>query len=92
MRLIWTPESETDRINIFTQIATDNPSAAFALEEIIEDRADQLLDFPEMGRPGMLPDTRELTVHPNYRLVYELVGDGVHILNVVHARRDWPEG
>ena len=92
MKLIWTPESETDRINIFTQIATDNPSAAFALEEIIDERADQLLDFPEMGRPGMLPDTRELTVHPNYRLVYELVGDGVHILNVVHARRDWPEG
>ncbi len=91
MRLIWTPASETDRINIFRHIAADNPSAAFSLEELIEERADQLLDFPEMGRPGMLPGTRELSVHPNYRLVYELVGDDVNILNVVHARRDWPE-
>ena len=90
MRLIWTLASETDRINIFQYIAANNPSAAFALEEIIEERADQLLDFPEMGRAGLSPDTRELTVHPNYRLVYELVGDEVHILNVVHARRDWP--
>ncbi len=92
MRIIWTPASETDRINIFHYIAADNPSAAFELEQIIEERADQLLGFPEMGRPGMLPDTRELTVHPNYRLIYELVGDDVQILNVVHARRDWPEG
>ena len=90
--MIWTPASETDRINIFQYIAADNPSAAFELEQIIEERADQLLDFPEMGRPGLLPDTRELTVHPNSRLVYELVGDDVHILNVGHARRDWPEG
>lgn len=85
MRLIWTPASETDRINIFLHIAADNPSAAFALEELIEERADQLLDFPEMGRPGTLPDTRELSVHPNYRLVYELVGDDVHILDVAHT-------
>jgi toxin ParE1/3/4 len=92
VRLIWTPASETDRINIFTHIAADNPSAAFELEQLIEERADQLLDFPEMGRPGLLPDTRELTVHPNHRLVYELVGDDVQILTVVHARRDWREG
>jgi toxin ParE1/3/4 len=40
----------------------------------------------------MLVGTRELSVHPNYRLIYELIGDDVHILNVAHARRDWPEG
>ena len=68
------------------------PVAAVAIDQILSERARNLLDFPEMGRPGMLADTRELTVHPNYRLVYELVGDDVHILNVVHARRDWPEG
>jgi toxin ParE1/3/4 len=91
MKLVWSPESGTDRLSIFKHIAADNPAAAFDMETLFEDRAEQLLDFPDKGRPGALADTRELTVHPNYRLIYEVVEDTVRILNVVHARRKWPE-
>ena len=91
MKLVWSPESEADRLSIFKHIAADNPTTAFDMETLFEDRAEQLLDFPDIGRLGTLADTRELTVHPNYRLIYEVAEDTVRILNVIHARREWPE-
>lgn len=33
---------------------------------------------------------RELVVHRNYILVYDVTGDEVRILRVLHARRQWP--
>lgn len=91
MKLIWSEDAIQERNDIFAYISADNPVAAVTIDQILSERARNLLEFPNIGRPGMLPDTRELTVHPNYRLVYELVGDDVHILNVVHARQDWRE-
>ena len=91
MKLIWSDDAIQERNDIFAYISADNLIAALTMDELLSERARNLLEFPHIGRPGMLPDTRELTMHPNYRLVYELVGDDVHILNVVHARRDWPE-
>jgi toxin ParE1/3/4 len=92
VKLIWSDDAIQERNDILEFISADNPVAALTMDELFSERARNLLDFPDMGRPGMLPETRELTVHPNYRLVYELVGNDVQILNVVHARRDWPEG
>jgi toxin ParE1/3/4 len=90
VNLIWTAASEEDRLSIFAYIAADNPRAAFDMEQLFEDRADQLPDFPNLGRIGQVPGTRELTVHPNYRMIYEVMADEVRILNVVHAARNWP--
>ena len=92
MKLIWSADSRNQRSDIFDYISADDPLAALRIDELFVERAKNLLEFPHIGRLGLLPDTRELTVHPNYRLVYELIEDDVHILNVVHARRDWPEG
>ena len=92
MRLIWSDDAIQERNDIFAFISADNPVAAVAIDQILSERARNLLEFPNIGRPGILPDTRELTVHPNYRLICELVRYNVHILNVVHARRNWPEG
>ena len=92
MKLIWSANARNERDDIFEYISSDDPVAALTMDDLFVERGQNLVEFPHIGRPGMLPDTRELTVHPNYRLVYELVGDDVHILNVVHARRDWLEG
>ena len=50
---------------------------------------DRLEAFPHSGRPGLLPETRELVV-PNlpYFLVYK-VTDKVAILRVMHTSRLW---
>jgi plasmid stabilization system protein ParE len=43
-----------------------------------------------LGRPGMVPVTRELIPRESYRFVYEITGDTVWILTLVHTARQWP--
>ncbi|MFC3441026.1 type II toxin-antitoxin system RelE/ParE family toxin [Sphingobium rhizovicinum] len=43
------------------------------------------------GRPGRVTGTRELIVHRNYMLIYDVVGDVVRILRILHTRRQWPQ-
>jgi len=90
MKLFWTPEAEQDRDEIYDYIEADNPAAAFDLDELFSEKAALLADNPGMGRPGRLPGTRELVAHRNYILVYDLTGDWVRVLRVLHAARQWP--
>ena len=39
---------------------------------------------------GQVPGTRELNPHRSYRLVYEIAGDTVWILVLIHTARLWP--
>jgi toxin ParE1/3/4 len=91
VKLVWSDHARDERGDIMIYIAADNPVAAIELDELFMERAINLQRFPYIGRPGILADTRELTVHPNYRLIYEVAEDTVRILNVIHARREWPE-
>ncbi|MDX3773408.1 type II toxin-antitoxin system RelE/ParE family toxin [Chromatiaceae bacterium AAb-1] len=90
MELYWTPEAIQDRSDIYDYIEADNPSAALALDERFSEQANQLIDHPESGRVGLVPGTLELVVHRHYMLVYQVAGDRVQILNVVHTARQWP--
>jgi len=90
MLLFWTPESVSDREDIYAHIEADNPAAAVALDAQFSEKAHQLLDHPGMGRPGRVEGTRELVVHPNYILVYDQKGDRVRVLRVLHAAQQWP--
>ena len=87
MKLGWTPEAIADRDAIFDYIEADNPAAAAALDELFSEKAERLTDHPKLGRPGRVEGTRELVVHENYILVYDIVGDLTRILRVLHAAR-----
>ena len=89
MKLSWTPEAIADRDAIFDYIEADNPAAAAALDELFSEKAERLTDHPKLGRPGRVEGTRELVVHENYILVYDIVGDLTRILRVLHAARQW---
>lgn len=84
------PGAEQDRFEIFTYIAADNPSAAVALDEHFATAAISLASFPHAGHAGKVAGTRELFPHESYRLVYEIDGDRILILTVVHTSRRWP--
>ena len=90
MKLSWTPEAIADRDAIFDYIEADNPAAAAAHDELFSEKAERLTDHPKLGRPGRVEGTRELVVHENYILVYDIVGDLTRILRVLHAARQWP--
>lgn len=90
MKVIWTPESLRDRLDIWEYIAADNPLAAVHMDELFSAAAPTLADFPQKGRLGTVAGTRELIPHENYRLVYQIESDAVWILALVHVARMWP--
>jgi addiction module RelE/StbE family toxin len=90
VKLVWTRPAATDRREIRAYIAQDNPAAALALDELFEEKASRLVDHPNLGRPGRIASTRELVVHRNYVLAYDVAGDLVRVLRVLHVARQWP--
>lgn len=90
MKLVWTRPAREDRKAIREYIATNNLSAALDLDELLSEKAASLVHHPSLGRPGRLQDTRELVAHRNYILIYDVAGDLVRILRVLHAARQWP--
>ncbi len=89
-KLHWTPEAVQDREAVYDHIEADNPVAALALDELFAEKAGCLVEHPGLGRPGRIAGTRELVVHQNYILVYDLASDLVRVPRVLHAARQWP--
>ncbi len=91
MRVRWAAATRRDLASIIDFISQENPVAAAEQVQRIERRADDLMDFPSLGRPGRLPSTRELVVPgTSYLLIYRSYGETVEILRVLHGARDWP--
>lgn len=90
MKVVWTPEAQEDRAGIWDHIAGDNPRAAAGMDALFSAAAARLAGHPKLGRPGKIPGTRELIPHENYRLVYEIEGETVWVLALVHTARQWP--
>lgn len=90
MRVVWTPEAQQDRADIWDYIAVDNPRAAARMDELFSNAAARLAEDAMLGRPGRIPGTRELIPHESYRLVYEIDSETVWILALVHTARLWP--
>ena len=90
MRLFWTSIALQDRRSIYDHIEAANPSAALALDTKFSDRASRLSRHPKLGRPGRVAGTRELVVHRNYIMIYDVMDDAVRVLRVLHAARQWP--
>lgn len=92
MKLFWTRRARQNRKSIREYIAQENPTAALDLDELLAEKAARLLDHPQLGRPGRAVGTRELIAHRNYIVVYDIAGQQVRILRVLHAAQQWPSG
>ncbi len=90
MRVVWTPEALQDRVDVWDYISPDDPRAAIRMDELFSDAAATLADHPKLGKLGKIQGTRELIPHENYRLVYEISGETVWVLALIHTSRQWP--
>ena len=90
MRVVWSEVAEEDLDTIVTYIAKESLQAALDMDELLRDSADGLAVFPEKGKPGRVPGTRELIAHKNYILVYVMRSGSVQIVTVLHSARQWP--
>lgn len=90
-RLEWRPLASADLLEIVAFIAEDNTDAAQALKDEIEAKADKLPDHPRLYKPSVrVKGMRELVVRSNYIVFYRESPELVEIVNVVHARGQWP--
>lgn len=95
-KLLWSPKSLEDLMDIYVMIGLDSPDAAERVYSAIEARAEMLPGFPRLGprRPDIGPTARML-VEGSYLVLYELHPDtdegpteSVEIVRVVDGRRE----
>jgi len=92
MRLSWTRRSLRDLADLQTFIAHESPGAARQQALIIVAAVGWLTRFPDSGRPGRVPGTRELVVAQTpFVVAYRLRRDTLELLAVLHGRRRWPD-
>jgi toxin ParE1/3/4 len=87
--LIWSRESLDDINAIAEYISRDSQSHAQQVVERILDLGASLSKQPSMGRivPELEnPQVRERFIY-SYRLIYELKGEEIHVLAVIHGKR-----
>jgi toxin ParE1/3/4 len=88
--VVWREQARGDLAEIVTYIADRNPTAARRLKARIEDSVIPLQQHPLLFRKGRIEGTREIVAHPNYIVVYRVLESHVEIINVIHARREYP--
>lgn len=90
-KLEWRQQAIDDLIEIVIFIAEDNPDAAQKLKDEIEGKAEKLPQHPQLYKESPRVDgMREMVVRSNYIVMYRETPTLVEIVNVVHARRQWP--
>ena len=77
-------------VEIIDYIEQRNATAAQSLYAAIVQSAENLPRMPYLFRPGRVAGTRELVVHPNYIVVYQVGSDVVDILRILHSRQQYP--
>jgi len=90
VKVVWTPEAEQDRDDIWLYIFAENLRAAARLDELFSAAAARLASHPNLGHTGKVTGTRELIPHESYRLVYEVHDDTVWLLARAHTAQQWP--
>lgn len=93
MKLVWLPAAIANRDALIDYIAQENPKAAIKQDGSIEKQTGQLVEYPEMGRPGRKQGTRELVIsQTNFVVIYrvKLKAKRIEIWRVLHSSQAWP--
>lgn len=88
MPVAYSPEALADLAAIRAYIGDRNPAAASRIAVQLVAACDRLEHLPERGRPGLAPDTREITTIWPYVIVYRITPEAVQIMRVWHGARD----
>ncbi len=90
MRLHRSDDYHADLIAIVEPIARDHPAVALMLWDTIEGQVERLAAHPRSGRPGRVPETRELVVAGAPYVVVYRIGPAVELLRILHGAQQWP--
>jgi toxin ParE1/3/4 len=93
MKVVWTRKASRHLRAGYDYWASESSKAsADTLLDRIFSAVERLERFPETGRPGRVPGTRELVIVPTPFLVaYRIRRSNIEILSLLHGARKWPE-
>jgi toxin ParE1/3/4 len=87
----WSDTAIANLEQLRDYIADRNAEAAQIAAQRITAAVASLKRFPNMGRIGRMPDTREFVVPGSpFVIPYRITEDGVIVLAVLRAEQNWP--
>ncbi len=85
-KLVWTDEALRWLEDIFEYIAQDNPDAAARTVQGIYERAQVLIQHPEMGERYARSERHvRILLYKHYRIAYLVKPERVEVLGVFHG-------
>lgn len=94
MKIILSPTARIKTKEILKYFSKDNPDAALALIDLIEEKVEKLRQNPASDRvfqPTINDKIREIVVHDNYGVIYEINANMIEILTVRHFQQDFSD-
>lgn len=90
--ILWEAESLSDREKIFEFLYGFNPTAADKTDELIETRAELLLEQPFIGvqREG-IPGRLLIIADISMVISYSVEASNIRIMRVLHQKQKFPE-
>jgi plasmid stabilization system protein ParE len=92
MHIRWTEPAVHDFIYICDYISEHgSPATSRNVALAIHGAIGTLADFPQLGRTGRKPESRELVFSGlPYVAVYRIGNNGIEVLRILHGARQWP--
>lgn len=90
LNITWLSTASSDLAEIITYVSERSPQAARNLKENIQSAVIPVVEQPYLYKRGRVPGTREIVAHPNYIVVYRITHTDIEVVNVLHARQEYP--
>lgn len=89
-KVAWSDSAKDDLSDIHTFIADDSITYADLVVDRLIDYCAKLENFPRIGRKvsELNHDSVRELIEGNYRIVYSIDHDFIHILRVIHTSRN----
>ena len=89
----WKASAGAELLEILAYISDRSELAAQRLFERIQQDLEHASEHPYLFKPSLrVPGAREIVTHPNYLILYRVTSTCIEVVNVVHARREFPGG
>jgi len=87
----WRASADADLFEILDFIGERNEQATERIYSLIEDALKHASEHPYLYKSSQrMPGMREIVAHPNYIVLYRVTATCIEVVNVVHARREFP--
>ena len=91
MTLNWARRAQHDLLDL-EEFARQKPSLGNRIADALETACEQIISFPQSGRPGRVEGTREVVLSGSpYILAYKVQAAHITILAIIHGARRLPK-